>query len=372
MLQLKHIIPVIMAFTLAMTNVVNGEVQEYELRELNAMSEAQRPIGELIQTSGIVQAHLYEGLETTNHYLLRGNHGHTIVIRTTSALPDVNTDIDQICGILHSGSIYTDPESGQTRDGVYLVESECEGIEDEVMVDIFSSPSDAEVYINGEHIGYTPLSHPMENGQNHRIEIDRNWYQSVVHSGFRPDPNNSQIVEDLSYSIWLYGIVFGGILLIAGLVYVVANRNNNEVGGTDSSGVAQIDPKEESDEKTRKVEMDQPTVTYLKGYFKVLEGQEENDYKLAVPVNKRNDNTFTLGRTQKNTINHIQLDHPSVSRNQGEIIYKNGNYRICNKAKEESNPTKLNDSTMFENETRELKNGDIIQCGEVKMQFINE
>lgn len=333
---------------------------EIELRELFQKSESELPLNELIQISGNVLLHVDDGRETTNLYVLRGDHGQSIYVRTTKELSPVNQRIEGLCGYLYSGRIFTDPRTQVTETGLFVIQAPCSKGEmygDMVMVQLNTTPAKANVYVNGEYIGTTPIVYPMKSGAVHRIEFERTWYRSVTYSGFVPTTVRASIEETLHFSYLLYALIFGGIILISGLVYRLVSR-----GGNGGEPPTVIIPKHVDNDKT---------VTWLKGYFKVLEGDlKEYEIKMVVPVDNRERAQFTIGRSQGNKYTHIHLTDPSVSREQARLTYHKGKYQLSNRVPEDRNPTLVNGKTMILNEARELQNGDIVQFGKVKLEFV--
>lgn len=361
---------IMLILIIAMSTRISADPIETEIRELVAMSDAELPLNELVQITGNVLLHVDDGRETTNVYVLRGDHGNTIYVRTTDELPNVNERMANLCGYLHSGEIYRHPETGSSDSGLFLVQAPCAGGQmsgNMVMVELNSSPENADVYVNGDYIGRTPIQHPMRQGEPHRVEMERNWYRSVTYSSFVPSVNRSVVDESLSYSLVLYLLIFGAIVLVSGFVYYTLKRKEpvphpipEPLRPGPEDPTVPIDPPGDK------------TVTWLKGYFEVLDGSlNMSNIKFSVPVDKKNEKArFTLGRSDGDPKTHIKLDNPTVSRRQAELFYDRGSYQLMNRAAEQSNPTVINDRAMIINEAKELENGDIIQFADVKVKFV--
>lgn len=355
---------------------------DHEIRDFFESPESELPIHELVRISGNVILHVDDGRETTNLYVLRGDFGNTIYVRTTNPLSPINARMEGLCGYLYDGMVYTDRVSGSRVSGLYLVEAPCiEGAMtgNMVMVEINSSPNNAVVYVNGELIGRTPINHPMQRGQAHRVEFERRWFNNATLANFVPSPTSNRINGSLSPSYLVYVLIFGLILFISGLVYYWMRPGDpvpppiippyphpspiDPNGGTDYGKTKKIDPKT----------IDPKTEVHLKGRFKVLEGTgpyaKMGELKLSVPVDQKENATITIGRISINRPTHVKIDDPTVSRNHAEILYRNTVYHLVNKAPESSNPTILNGMPMILNQVHQLSEGDIVQIGEQKLQF---
>lgn len=352
-----------------------------EIRDFYESPRSALPVHELVRVSGNVILHLDDGRETTNLYVLRGNYGNTIYVRTTNALSPINARIEGLCGYLYDGVVYTDRRTGVRETGLYLVEAPCiEGAMtgNMVLVEISSRPENAVVFVNGELVGRTPFRHPMQRGEAHRVEFERMFFNNATVATFVPTQGSNTINGRLTPSYLLYVLVFGLIVFISGLVYYWMNRGPVPVPQPLPVTPPSPPPSPTSFPGTgydpsKTVKMDSPTVINLKGRFKVLEGTGKlaNTPELAfgVPVNQKDNVTITIGRASSNKPNHVKVDDPTVSRFQAEILYRNNVYHLVNKAPETSNPTIVNGSQMILNQVHQLAEGDIVEVGEQKLQF---
>ena len=65
---------------------------------------------------------------------------------------------------------------------------------------------------------------------------------------------------------------------------------------------------------------------------------------------------------------HILLRHPTVSRKQAQLLYQYRQYYLTNLSG--TNPTRVNGKVLNTNETVVLSPGDIVQFGEIDLQFV--
>lgn len=114
----------------------------------------------------------------------------------------------------------------------------------------------------------------------------------------------------------------------------------------------------------------QGTLKVLKGRMEIVDGETELKEIRFYSLPNQNSNEFSFGRNTGAPYQHIQISHPTVSRDQARLLYSNGTYTIINKADPVSkNATKLNGIDIPLNESRTLKDGDKISMGVITMIY---
>jgi len=112
------------------------------------------------------------------------------------------------------------------------------------------------------------------------------------------------------------------------------------------------------------------TMELLPGKFVVMKGEDgRKEIRLKLPKGAEK-KEFTIGRKSipdTNPYSHIQLKVDTVSRDQAKIACANGKYTLTNVSN--VNPTSVNGRPLGENESLELKNGDMIGMGEVEIKY---
>ena len=110
------------------------------------------------------------------------------------------------------------------------------------------------------------------------------------------------------------------------------------------------------------------TIKIIGGKFKIISGYDTmKELSLYADPNKPS-NEYTFGRNSGQDYYHFRLKSPTVSRKHAKLLVTKNNYVMMNYSR--TNPTTINGSPMEENETKELFNGDVIEIGDVKLEFI--
>jgi len=77
---------------------------------------------------------------------------------------------------------------------------------------------------------------------------------------------------------------------------------------------------------------------------------------------------YRLGRHGQARLNHIELNHPTVSRAQATLLPLSAGH-FCLLAESESSPTRLNGNLIAVGQIQRLQHGDLIQVGEISLRF---
>jgi len=114
----------------------------------------------------------------------------------------------------------------------------------------------------------------------------------------------------------------------------------------------------------------QGTLKVLNGRMEIIEGETELKEIRFYSLPNHTSQEFSFGRNTGAPYQHIQISHPTVSRDQARILHNNGAYTIINKADPVSkNATKLNGIDIPLNEAKSLKDGDKITMGVITMIY---
>lgn len=112
------------------------------------------------------------------------------------------------------------------------------------------------------------------------------------------------------------------------------------------------------------------TLKVLKGRMEIVDGETQLKEIRFYSLPQQTSLEFSFGRNPGEPYKHIQVNHPTVSRDQARLLYNNGSYTLINKADPVSkNATKINDEEIPINEARILKDGDKITMGVVSMIY---
>jgi len=111
-------------------------------------------------------------------------------------------------------------------------------------------------------------------------------------------------------------------------------------------------------------------VKFLPGRFDILGEDGQPPIRLYRPPDVPHDEIqYTIGRSPAGPT-HIQLNHRTVHRRQASLLFKDGQYLLRNHADGPySNPTRINGDAMQRDETRVLKDGDMIEMGGVALVY---
>ncbi len=115
------------------------------------------------------------------------------------------------------------------------------------------------------------------------------------------------------------------------------------------------------------------TVKVMPGRFEVVGGADIKEIRLIRPGSiPEHQIAYTFGRKEGDPITHIRLNDPTVSSNQAKLTFKAGKYTLINYPDPDDpnrNATQINGKVMQANETYQLKDGDEITMGVVKLIF---
>jgi hypothetical protein len=109
------------------------------------------------------------------------------------------------------------------------------------------------------------------------------------------------------------------------------------------------------------------TMKLLPGRLEVAAGDDKiKEVRFFLPKGQ-SDAEFTFGRASGKPYVHIQLSHATVSSRQAKLAFMDGKYRLINYST--VNNTRINDKELAENESAELNDGDKIEMGAVKFVY---
>jgi len=124
--------------------------------------------------------------------------------------------------------------------------------------------------------------------------------------------------------------------------------------------------------------IDQPLKTVIVyGRLRVIEGLPRRDYRITARSDAprtADGITFLVGRAQPPDQPHVYLGAPTVSRKQALLRFSNQERHVMltNLAALEKNPTLVNGQRIGVNREVPISDGDVLQMGEVKVQFIQK
>lgn len=129
----------------------------------------------------------------------------------------------------------------------------------------------------------------------------------------------------------------------------------------------------ENDFKTIKVASSPPkTMRFIPGKLEIMNGEDKGKVFKMVGYPNADGSIVTMGRepgSGERAYSHIQLKDPTVSRKQAELIYKNG--KLFMKNLSEVNLSMVNGKELSANEQTELKaNDSVIRTGAIEFKYV--
>ncbi|AXI99942.1 PEGA domain-containing protein [Cyclonatronum proteinivorum] len=361
-----------------------------ELNIQDLQNNISRYLDRAVIIEGVVDQHI-DDVGDLGAYVVRDRFNDVIRVRTSDSKPPLNTTL-RISGIFTEGAAIRGERT------FFVLESSREFTDvggSTVMLTLNSNPSGATIIMNGVMQGTTPANLILPQDRNVMLQLQKNFYNDKTISVVTRRDNIIREVK-LTRSGLYYVATFLGIGLILALIGIVwfatkdtssggsgvtgstTGGNRGEGGNRGQGGNSVRKPTDTEDQKPSVVEnktvkmnvLQGRTVKVRRGYFSVLEGiSEPKELRLYIDP-KSSANEYTFGRDDINSVNHFQLKDMTVSRKQAVLVVENnGPYTIVNNAKSDSNPTKVNDEEMAPYESRALNHGDIVQMGNVKLEF---
>lgn len=304
------------------------------------------------------------------NYVLKDQFGEEIIVRTTNNQPVVNKTYE-ITGTFEEGPTENNTPTFFIREMMRNEPME----DDRHMLRLTSIPDGAEVMRGGETIGTTPFNIQLSDG-NYSFQLQKPLYEAVT-LGLVVNGGSLERSVNMERSLIFYLLAAGGVLfvlLFGGFIYskVSSSSNSNSKRAESEPYFPQTPEKTTTQVDNPTIKINQPnehTVKIISGKFKVLEGLK-NVGELRLYANPQNQKgEYTFGRIPGEGHYHFQLKSSAVSRNQAKLIVTKDEYVLVNYAGDDSNPTKVNGKTMEVNEGHPLKSGDIIEMGDVKLEF---
>jgi len=265
---------------------------------------------EVVTIVGSIHKYVEHDKKTTNFYRLRDNWGETVLVRTSQELPDFDKRwaVTGVVSVEPNGTMYVSETS--------------------------------------------------------RIEVAAEKTPPPAPAPSKPARESLDPV--LKYLIIAAVTIF--VILVVILVSMMIKRlKTSEPTVTETFNPAPIDDVG----KTVVMKKAPPgTLKLLPGKFIVLKGEEvHKEIRFQIPKDQTK-KEFTFGRQEipdQNPYGHIQLKEGSVSRLHAKVIYTPDGVSLVNYST--VNPTTLNTTSLAENETVNLKDGDIITMGAVEFKY---
>ena len=387
------IISICITFSLLLTiqaHAIQSEV--YQVVVGNLSGSPSQYLNNVVEIEGVVDRHL-DDRTSAGFFMLRDNFGDYVRVRVLEEKPDVNKTV-RVRGV------YTrEVQPGVTASFIqryYIDSRQISEMDDppppppsDYTVNINSEPSGAEVAINGQVVGVTPIQQRLSNGL-YDVSIGKNLFNE--HSmNLRVQGADISRTVTLERSHLFYALIAGSglvLFIIIGIAFIRSGKNDEvyterkpyESDDADTKKSSSFSDEVQGD-KQAEPEIDNPTIKIyrpsektlkvLDDCFEPIEGISDVN-KIFLYQNKDNLNTeYTFGRNPGSEHYHIQLKSPAVSRKQAKLIYLRDKYVLVNYADSSSNPTRVNDKEMAVNESVELQHDDIITMADVKLRFVS-
>jgi len=268
---------------------------------------------ERIMIEGFITQWIPDAAQTTEMYFLKDDWGGIIRVRTSMGHPEVGKKF-QVIGVV---------DKDDTTDDIFISE------ESRILLD--------------------------EEGGDNKITfmewISKNWPYLAAGAG-----------------------ILIIILLVVIILYALRQRKamTTDISVTptegEEPGEEEPEPSEIVEGKTVKMAVPPPgTLKLLPGKFVVLEGDEKIDEIRFYKEKGTTETEITFGRAEKKGYSHIQLKPRTVSAKQAKLIYAGEDFTLINYSK--TNPTRVNEEDLSENDSVKLKDGDKIEMGEMIFEF---
>lgn len=325
---------------------------------------------EVVTIEGFVTRWEREEYRTTILYWLRNYWGDVVIVRTPDGHPEVNKAY-RVTGTVSIGVF------GEVDRQRYLDERRREVITDqqEVAQRVIANARqiineiDEKWWLNASNAKMLLMdaSRSLNTGDYQEAAIKaENAERSALEAPF----------STLFYLVSAAGFILG--VLIVTLIVMLVRKPSVDIEPQPASSSTPM-PKSESvpepsqimSGETIKIHQPPPqTLKVLPGRFEVIAGDSEIKEIRLFKLPDQTDGEFTFGRNQGPPYRHIQIKHPTVSRDQAKLLFSNGKYTIVNRADpNKSNSTMINDKSMSINEFQELNDGDRITMGVVEMLY---
>lgn len=312
-------------------------------------------IHDLYSGSGFVRAN--------TKWPVKGLHYKFVGTVTFDQNPSVNTWV-----IIQEDCIRWDPEHDCPWGG---------GTSDPVVkgrLSVSTIPAGANVTVDGMPRGVTPTVVELDPGDVY-IDITKDGYKPVrlgatVTSNQLTPVENIQLTREFAVLPILIAVAALVFLTLVGLLVYVATRRP----GADASGAV-------GSQAGSTIQIPLPsadalsagTVQVLPGRFEILKG-EESIPEIRLMVNAQNPNyTFDIKRGESSNsqqLHEILFTHNSVSSDQGQIIYTNGEYTIVNHADPNTkNPITVDGKRLAKGDSVTLQGGETISIGIVELKY---
>lgn len=322
---------------------------------------------------GIVTRYV-EGRGTTNYYLIMGNFGRILKVNTAEASPKINAKY-KISGIVYRDRSTREP---------FISESSREIIKENGRLVVNVTPHDAIIKIDDQVLSG---SGPWELSPGpHSLEVSKQGYETArIAVNIIGDQTTSEIVElnaEPLKNTLLYLIIGAIIILIILLVYSISRRKKEIIfdsgpatmPGKSTQEFKSVAPvfTDDKDFKTIKITKSSPpaTLKFIPGKLVITDGVDEGKELKIAGHSSPEGSIVSIGRKEvsgEKAYSHIHLKENTVSRDQAEIIYREGKVFIKNLS--QTNFTELNGEELTPGQMKELKDGSKIKTGEVEFTY---
>jgi len=317
---------------------------------------------EVVTIEGFVTQWEEEEFRTMSLYWLRNRWGDVIIVRTVDDRPEVN----QPYRVTGTVGVFGEPRRQQR----YIDERRREPITDrrETAQGIISRAEN--IVREAESRWWINASIALE-----RFNVARGYYNTQEYEAAIEASRDAEILAaNAPYSNLFYLIIIAGIvlaILLVTLIVLVARKPAKTVSTQPERVQKGIPEPDYIQGETIKMHQPPPkTLKVLPGRFEIIAGDTKIKELRFFRLPEESDGEFTFGRSVGTPYKHIQIDNPTISREQAKLLYNNGKYTIVNRADpNKSNSTIINEKPMAMNELYELAEGDKVTMGVVTMVF---
>jgi hypothetical protein len=309
-------------------------------------------------------------------FYLRDRFGSLLLVRTTTPLPDITTEI-QVTGVALRDADNSDIYLSETKREVTSSENQ------KALATARSAQAEAEKKRIEAEEARLAAEKEAEKKQMEAEDARRA-------AEAQAEKNRMETQEKEHYRTILFSVLGGAIviLVILGItltfrrktqpkalpavapgqpLYQPTSTQASQVAAANVGQAASISPSVD-DYRTVKV---YKTTKVLPGKLVVVENHQESD--TIHLTDQTGHGEIEIGRDSPDISSGIRIKDKSntLSRRQAKLVYASAtrDFKLINLAGESSNPTLINGKQMAENESVALKDGDMVTMGNLELKF---
>lgn len=326
---------------------------------------------ELIELTGTVTHWEQVPNKTTVQYWIRDNWGELLPVMSIGGHPEVNTQY-RIKGTVNLSN--SQIVMGKIVSMRFIDEHSRTEIVESPQV---TSPqpdqlSEATELLNAaeSHVRQNSERWYLDNSEAETALLTaRNLFYEKNYDGAKSEAKRIMQIQPV-YSLIFYLIILAAVILVSLISFLLFIKKSSQK--SDGKMVkAKAIQGSQAVGSTVKVTLPPPgTLKVLPGRLEIIRGESQLKEVRFFLTTENPDMEFTFGRNPGKPYSHVQIENPTISRDQARLLICKGQYNLINRADPVTkNATKLNGVDMAFNESTTLHEGDRILMGVVEMVF---